>query len=401
VNLLVATEQRFRRSEGRVVTAGPLDYCFWKRYLGVFDEIGVLARVERDPVPGDALQDVAGAGVCVYEVPAYAGPSGYLRSLPSVLGAVREAARRPSAVIVRAPSPLGALLLGHLRRSGRRAFGLEVVGDPVGVFAPGGIHHPLRALFRRWFAAQLRRQCRQAAAIAYVTRGSLQRRYPPRRTPPPQFVTSCSSADLSASTLVSRARDPEAFRPPFRLVTVASLEQPYKGVDVLIHAIGVCRRRGLKVSLTVVGEGRERPALEGLVRSLSLAEHVSFTGSVPPEAVLAHLDASHLFVLASRTEGLPQAMIEAMARALPCVGTDVGGIPELLDAVHLVPTGNASALAERLAGALSAPQTLAAMSARNLEVAREYTSNVQAPRRTAFHEAVLSATLDERRSLRG
>jgi glycosyltransferase involved in cell wall biosynthesis len=401
VKVLVATEQRFHQMEGRVVTAGPLGYAFWRRYLGVFNEVGVLARVHGNAASGDVFHDVTGPGVRVHALPAYVGPGAYLRSLPRLLRAVDAASREPSAVIVRAPSPLGALLLGRLRGGFRRAFGLEVVGDPLDVFRPGSVRHPLRIFFRYWFTAQLRRQCRQAAAIAYVTRRRLQARYPPRRGPSPQLVTWCTSSDLPASTLVARAREAGTFRPPFRLVTVASLEQPYKGVDVLIRAVDACRRRGFRLSLTVVGEGRERPVLEGLTRTLSLAHHVSFAGSVTPADVLAHLDASHLFVLASRTEGLPQAMIEAMARGLPCVGTNVGGIPELLAPTDLVPAGSASALAERLAGVLSAPQMLAAMSARNLETARQYTADVLSPQREAFYEAVRGATLEARRRPRG
>jgi glycosyltransferase involved in cell wall biosynthesis len=94
-------------------------------------------------------------------------------------------------------------------------------------------------------------------------------------------------------------------------------------------------------------------------------------------------------------------MIEAMARGLPCVGSDAGGIPEMLSASDVVAVGSASALAEKLESVLTTPETLAAMSARNLRTAREYTSDVQRPRRTAFHEAVRAATREAEETLRG
>jgi glycosyltransferase involved in cell wall biosynthesis len=395
MRVLVSTEQRFGRRDGRVETAGPLDYGFWKRYLGVFDEVAVLARVHREPLATGRGREVSGPGVSVVEAPAYLGPSGYLSCLPRLVHAVDGAARLRGAVIVRAPSPLGSLLLRRRRRQGRSAFGLEVIGDPREVFSRGRVRHPLGPLLGRLLAAGLRARCRQASALAYVTHASLQARYPPRPVPAGQFVTSCASADLSASALVARPRDPASFRSPFRLVTVASLEQPYKGVDVLVRAAGECHRRGLSLALLVVGEGRERPALEALGRAELPADRVAFAGQVAPKDVTAHLDASHLFVLASRTEGLPQAMIEAMARGLPCLGSDVGGIPELLEARDLVPAGDACAFAAAIARVLGSPADLAAMSARNLAAAREYTATVQGPRRTAFHEAVRDATLAE------
>jgi glycosyltransferase involved in cell wall biosynthesis len=401
VKVLVTTEQRFYQAGDRVVTAGALGCDFWTRYLDVFDEVGVLARVHQGRTAPEAHQAVTGPGVRVLGVPAYVGPGGYVLSWPRLRRAVTAAVEPESAVIVRAPSALGTLLLGRLRDHRRRDFGLEVVGDPLEVFTPGAVRHPLRAVFRWWFAGRLRRQCRQAAAVCYLTQESLQRRYPPRGAADGQFVTACASVDLPPSSLAERARDPATFRPPFRVVTVSSLEQPYKGVALLIRAVGLCRERGLAVSLSVVGDGRERPRLETITRDLSLGEHVHFVGQVAsPRDVVPHLETAHLFVLASRTEGLPQALVEAMALALPCVGSDTGGIPELLSTDDRVPVGSASALAEKLATVLAAPETLAAMSLRNLERAREYTSDVLRPRRRAFHEAVGAATRAARQGAR-
>ncbi|MER3422059.1 MAG: hypothetical protein C4293_01310, partial [Nitrospiraceae bacterium] len=54
-----------------------------------------------------------------------------------------------------------------------------IVSDPSDVFARGVIDHPLRPLLRLYFSHQLKRQCRDACAAAYVTKETLQRRYPP------------------------------------------------------------------------------------------------------------------------------------------------------------------------------------------------------------------------------
>jgi glycosyltransferase involved in cell wall biosynthesis len=81
-------------------------------------------------------------------------------------------------------------------------------------------------------------------------------------------------------------------------------------------------------------------------------------------------------------------MIEAMARALPCLGTRVGGIPELLDDRDLVAADNADALAEKMNEVLSSPERLMEMSARNLERAQEYRPELLERRRNEFYRSL-------------
>jgi glycosyltransferase involved in cell wall biosynthesis len=91
-------------------------------------------------------------------------------------------------------------------------------------------------------------------------------------------------------------------------------------------------------------------------------------------AVIAHLDSADVFVLPSRTEGLPRALVEAMARALPAVATDVGGNAELLDPEFIIPVDDAAALADRLRRLWSDAALWQQQSARNLAVARTYSA---------------------------
>ena len=77
----------------------------------------------------------------------------------------------------------------------------------------------------------------------------------------------------------------------------------------------------------LVGNGSERATLESLCQSLSLATTVTFLGERSDVQEL--LNVADAFVMTSRTEGLPMALIEAMAAGLPCVATAVGGIPSI------------------------------------------------------------------------
>jgi len=172
------------------------------------------------------------------------------------------------------------------------------------------------------------------------------------------------------------------------LITVASLEQPYKGVAVLLDAVSELRRSGRPVKLLVVGDGELMGELQAQAQSLGIASNVEFLGQLDREGVQRALDRADVFVLPSLTEGLPRALLEAMARGLPAVATTVGGIPELLPADCLVPPRNAIALARRLHEVMATPTALMAMAQKNQEVARAYHDRVQAPIRRAFLLAV-------------
>jgi glycosyltransferase involved in cell wall biosynthesis len=274
---------------------------------------------------------------------------------------------------------------------------LEVVGDPYDVFAPGIIRHPLRPVLRRLFVTRLRHLCRAATAVAYVTEGSLQARYPAR----PGAVTAVySSVDLPAEAYVPRARTTGGTEQVTALVSVGSLEQMYKGIDTLIEAIARLTAAGMPVRLVHVGDGRFRAALEQLADRLGVADRVTCAGALPAgEAVRRQVDAAHLFVMPSRTEGLPRALIEAMARGLPAIGSQVGGIPELLPPADLVTPGDPIALATAIGRCVADPARMAEASARNLARARDFSAESLSQRRAAFYRAVREAT--DRRVLAG
>ena len=389
MNVTVVLEHRFSRTpDGAIWTPTGFAHSFWTRYLDVFDEVRVAARVREAPkVPAD-WQRADGECVSFAGLPHYLGPQEYLLRFVHVRRAVREAMEAADAVILRTPCTAAALGEPVLRAA-RHPYAVEVVGDPHDVFAPGAVRHPLRPFFRWWFAHHMRRQCAGACAVAYVTAHALQQRYP---TGDGAFATHYSSVELPDSAFVPSARTP---RKPtrFALVTVGSLAQLYKAPDVLLDAVAACLRQGLDVSLALIGEGKHRPELEARATALGIADRVNFLGQLPAgEAVRAQLDRADLFVLPSRTEGLPRAMIEAMARALPCIGSTAGGIPELLPLEDMVAPGGAPALAAKIGEVLSDPERMARMSRRNVEKAREYREDILRARRITLYRRVREKT---------
>lgn len=134
-----------------------------------------------------------------------------------------------------------------------------------------------------------------------------------------------------------------------------------KGADVLVEA--VARLGDVPVSVSVIGDGRERGPLEQRARELGIADRIAWHGLVADAAGLYR--AFDVFVLSSRTEGTPIALFEAMAAGVPVVATHVGGVPDVVSPGEalLVPAEDPDALASAIRAVLEDPAAAAARAA--------------------------------------
>ncbi|MDP3713009.1 MAG: glycosyltransferase [Mycobacteriales bacterium] len=134
-----------------------------------------------------------------------------------------------------------------------------------------------------------------------------------------------------------------------------------KGVDLAVEAVGQLRDRGIATTLHVVGDGPLRSALDEQVTRAGLQDHICFHGALPHEEVLGLVGRAKVLCLPCRVapdgdrDAMPTVLVEAMARGVPVVSTDIGGIPEMVDADvgRLVPPEQVDALADALAELLT------------------------------------------------
>jgi glycosyltransferase involved in cell wall biosynthesis len=158
------------------------------------------------------------------------------------------------------------------------------------------------------------------------------------------------------------------FRPGGRengpIVAVGRLDA-IKGFDVLIDALGELAKQGRRVRCRIIGEGPKEPEMRAAIARYGIAESVELCGAMPQAKVREALYGAALFALPSVVtetgdrDGIPVALMEAMAAGTPVVSTTVSGIPELVtDGVEglLVPEKNPNALAKAIARTLDDPE---------------------------------------------
>jgi phosphatidylinositol alpha-1,6-mannosyltransferase len=172
----------------------------------------------------------------------------------------------------------------------------------------------------------------------------------------------------------------ERFAEP-TIVTVARLEDRYKGHDVVMQAMLAVRERVPDARWVIVGDGSLRPELEALAARLGLGDAVRFTGRVDDAERDDWLARSHAFVMPSRVppsgggEGFGIVYLEAGARGLPVVAANVGGSVDAVDDGRtgvLVDPESASAVADALTGLLTDDARAAAFGAAGVQRAQRH-----------------------------
>ena len=160
-------------------------------------------------------------------------------------------------------------------------------------------------------------------------------------------------------------------RPTLRKVIVVANLRPEKGHEVLIDAAADVLQRFPDAMFEIVGGGPERDSLVARAAARGMTQAFAFLGH--RDDVPARLAGADIFVLPSRSEAFPNAVLEAMAAGLPIVASGVGGILELIDDGKtglLVPPGEPQPLAERICRLMADPASAAALGDAAREEAR-------------------------------
>jgi glycosyltransferase involved in cell wall biosynthesis len=382
MRLVFAHDHRFQRGPaGEVYTTGCLPASAWDRYLEHFEELHVIAR-DDGLAPDEVRLGRSDSTRVTFEYfPNLSSPRQLMFRSPNLDERMAAALRDADAVVARLPSEIGLLAVQHARRLGK-PYAVEVVGCAWDGFLTIG---PLSArLYAPLAYLRMRHAVATAPSALYVTSSWLQRRYPTAGHT--GIASNVTLPPLDAEAIERRdarlARIAAGERPV--LGTIGSLQVRYKGIQTALVALSRLRAAGLDLTYRIVGAGSTEP-WQRLAEKLRVGDLVRFDGTRSAgEDVFNWLDEIDIYLQPSFTEGLPRAMIEAMSRGAACVGSNRGGIPELLPPERLHAPGDAARLADIVRTLATDPAALAAASRADREVAQQFNGATLSARRREF-----------------
>lgn len=378
--LIVYNARYVRTPDGLLFSEGYFPYRRWERYLKHFDLLTVICRMSdcsKAPVNRNLS---SGPQVSFLGVPDdHDNLWMQLQDKPKIQ-IIREAIDSCDGLIV-SQSHLGWLATREAELRGK-PWAVEVIGDAwnaywnYGKFA-GKLYAPIA-----WWEA--RRWIRRAKFAIYVTQRYLQEKYPCQGF-------SCGVSDVEIEPVPRfvleqkiTGRQDKSFLQSVRVGLIGSLVSRYKGLHVALRALRRLRGQGMLLHLHVLGDGKF-DFWNDEAKQLGVSDLLHLDGSLPSgEPVRQWLDQLDIYIQPSFQEGLPRALIEAMSRGLPSLGSTCGGIPELLSSECLHHPGDDRTLALQLAKMVREKDWRIQQAEKNFKTAQNYYQDVIEAKRDAF-----------------
>lgn len=226
---------------------------------------------------------------------------------------------------------------------------------------------------------------KNAPFVMYVTQSFLQSRYPAshRAIGVSDVELKETSAEESEELLETRLRRISENQREIVIGTAGSVAVKYKGQQNVIAALAMLKKQGLSNFKYQLAGGGDTSYLKNKAQEYGVANQVEFIGPVPHDKMFNWYDSLDMYIQPSLQEGLPRAVVEAMSRALPCMGAKTGGIPELIEANYIFDRKGMPTQIAQLLKSIT-PQEMAKMARRNLEKSKEYSANLLEEKRNEF-----------------
>ena len=289
---------------------------------------------------------------------------------------IEEEIKQCECTIVRLPSFIGIISLKYIKKL-NKPYLIEMVGCPWDALW----NHSIAGKFLAPIMYLLcKNEIKKAPYVVYVTNEFLQNRYPTKgKSIPCSNVMLPQNDEYILQNRLNKIRN-NSYNKKIIIGTCATVGSRYKGQQNIIRALDILKKKGYEVEYQLVGGG-DNSYLKNIAKKYNVYDNIRFIGTLAHDEVFEWLDSIDIYVQPSLTEGLPRALVEALNRGCPAIGSNAGGIPELLGEENIYSKKSYKLFVDVFERVNLNKEKLAI---KNFEKAKEYEKDKLENRRTEF-----------------
>lgn len=363
----------------------------FERYFKVADQLELVIRTRNvsEKTGSKKMGKISNPNIRVTECPNLSSINGLLKNQKKAKYIIESSIRRADLVFIRVPSVIGNLSIDIAKKLNKKYL-VEVVGCPWDAYWNYSLKGKMVAPFATFM---MKRRVKNAPFVLYVTNKFLQGRYPTNGK-----TINCSNVELLESDeeiFLNRIKriNEYSIKTIYKIGTAAGLDVLYKGQQYIIQAMAELKKKGItNIEYELIGGG-SGSYLKKIAKELNVEDQVKIIGQMPHDAVFAWMDGLDIYAQPSRQEGLPRSVIEAMSRALPCIGAKTAGIPELLnkECIFSNSSREIQEISMILNNMITSPSKMKKYAKENYNESKKYARDTLVDRRTEFFIAYKNA----------
>ncbi len=385
VKCLFVHDHKFPKYSNDYFNSYGFDSEFFLRYKNMFDSFNIIGREVKCDMKYTQKNREIDKNVNLYTIKSY-------KKLfdKNIRYDIKNRVRTNDFLIIRLPSILGLYAI-YLAKKNNKPYVIELVGCPWDAYWNMGV---IKKILAPFMYVLTKKVIKNSKYIIYVTNNFLQSRYPSNgKTISVSNVTIRNVENISLEDRKLRIENFD-IQQKLKLGTIGTIDSLYKGQQYVIKAIKKLKRKNISVEYHLVGGGSTK-YLKKIAKKNNVTNEVKFHGRLLHNDIFYWLKTIDLYIQPSDTEGLPRSVIEAMSVACPIIGSNAGGIPELIDKSFIFKKGDTNQIVKMISNLTK--DNLLKMSVNNFENSKRYLTNILYDKRTSFYNNFINSELGEKK----
>lgn len=379
MKLLLVDNIVLYKDKGKFYSPSIYNNEFFSRYSKIFSKVEILAKTKKIIKKNVYTNEIKLCTLSISTIPYFKGFIGLILSMPLLIFKLISSINECNALCLRI-GQVESYIAYIINLAFKKPYFVEVVNDPETIFNSRSIINSINIFI-------FKKTLLNATSASFVTEHYLQNKYLPKNHKI-KLLSSYSSINLTNDYFNESVK--QTFnKNDLRIIHISNtIQGNLKGHYTVVDIVEKLISQGINVNVTFIGDGNSVKDLKFYIKSKNISKNFLFLGLIQSKTRMINLlKSNNLFLYPSQMDGLPRSLIEAMAVGLPCIASNIAGIPELIDAKYLKNPIDVDGFYKLIIHLISNPDEIEDMKKKNLSIAQKFKSSYLNELRLNFYDS--------------